>query len=218
MASQNRIDAALNDGVSEGARVWVRNSGAAAKDRPFLSAIVEDISADGLKATIRPEAGDKYGGEEGGLVQIEANRLLPQHHATPVDDQARLVHISEATILHNTAARARADEPYSWLGPGQMLSVNPCGKELAKLYGEQAMLRHTADGEAERSEPAPHPYALGEAAIGRLHRHRMVAVLVSGESGSGKTEAAKQLVSYLTWRSARGQSASIDTFARKLSA
>ena len=32
-----------------------------------------------------------------------------------------------------------------------------------------------------------------------------VAVIVSGESGSGKTEAARHIVSYLTWRSARGQ-------------
>eukprot|EP00965_Chrysotila_dentata_P238876 6202775-Pleurochrysis_carterae.AAC.1 len=48
----------------------------------------------------------------------------------------------------------------------------------------------------------PHVFAMGEAAFKHVKRHGApTAIIMSGESGSGKTETTKYLMRYLAWRS-----------------
>ena len=54
----------------------------------------------------------------------------------------------------------------------------------------------------------PHAYAVAELACTSLHRQPRVAIMVSGESGAGKTETNKHLMHYLAWRSRSGGGAS----------
>lgn len=45
----------------------------------------------------------------------------------------------------------------------------------------------------------PHPYAAAEKALRSLKREPHQSIIVSGTSGSGKTETTKILISYLAY-------------------
>jgi myosin heavy subunit len=48
----------------------------------------------------------------------------------------------------------------------------------------------------------PHVYAMGEAAFRHVKRYKgAAAIVMSGESGAGKTETTKHIMRYLAWRS-----------------
>ena len=69
--------------------------------------------------------------------------------------------------------------------------------ELPGEYGEQRMaeLKKTA---AQRTGRTPHLYAIAELAHRSVQQqHCSASVVVSGESGAGKTEAAKQLMGFV---------------------
>ena len=205
-----------------GSDVWVKNIGHAANSWPYVLGSV--LSIDGTRAQVKfkpiqPRPGstsiNAYGNEQG-EADVALDQLSLNNPGPPVEDQCMLVQLSEATLLQNTILRSKEDQPYTWLGPGQIVSVNPCGKALVNLYGEEVRSRY-ADEFAKAAAAPPHPYAMAESALGRLRRHRQVAVLVSGESGSGKTEASRQLVQYLTWRSARETRKSATAFSKEVS-
>ena len=60
------------------------------------------------------------------------------HEGENPADHCGLMHLSEATVLHNTVQRAADGQFYTWVGPGQLISVNPC-KRIAELFGEKKM-------------------------------------------------------------------------------
>ena len=182
--------------ITEGAEVWVKNVGAAATAKPYIKATVvktgggSRLSRGKATANARLDTGESYGNQfDEADVPMDSIDLV--HDGPPVEDQCMLVQLSEATLLHNTLLRSKADTPYTWLGPGQIIAMNPCGKQLKSLYDEDARLKYAGD---PRPQPEPHPYAMAEDSLNKLRRHRQVAVLVSGESGSGKTESARLLV------------------------
>lgn len=69
---------------------------------------------------------------------------------------------------------------------------------------------------AQRAVRRPHLYAVAELAHRAVQQQQCSAsVIVSGESGAGKTEASKHLLRYLSWR-AGGASGSAGVAARIL--
>jgi len=118
-------------------------------------------------------------------------------------DMVKFSNLTEAALLHNLRTRYSRDQIYSAAG-AILLSVNPF-KQIPGIYTDEVTRRcQEADAKALPDLP-PHVYGLSENAYrGMLGEQKQQAILISGESGAGKTEAAKACVKYICARSTGG--------------
>jgi myosin-1 len=111
-------------------------------------------------------------------------------------DLVLLSTISEDAIVSSLQSRYSKDQIYTYIGTGQvLLCVNPF-KQINKMYSPATLNSYK---NRRPYENAPHVYAIAEKAYKDLQTtHKPQCVLVSGESGAGKTENAKKLMEYIT--------------------
>eukprot|EP00439_Symbiodinium_sp_Y106_P048844 s216_g6.t1 len=101
-------------------------------------------------------------------------------------DCTEMVHLDDANILDNLRKRYSKDEIYTYTA-NVLLAVNPYKSEMEKYWGKNP------------GTLPPHPYAIADVAYRRMQRNRKnQALVISGESGAGKTETAKITMHYLT--------------------
>ncbi|KAJ4746943.1 Myosin-related family protein [Rhynchospora pubera] len=128
----------------------------------------------------------------GQVVRPKTETLLP---ANPeildgVDDLMQLSYLHEPSVLYNLQYRYSRDMIYTKAGP-VLVAVNPF-KEV-HLYGKRFIERYK-----RKSMDSPHVYAIADAAIKEMLRDEVnQSIIISGESGAGKTETAKIAMQYL---------------------
>ncbi|XP_055359375.1 myosin IEb isoform X2 [Betta splendens] len=110
-----------------------------------------------------------------------------------VDDMVLLSKINEDAITDNLKKRYMDDYIFTYIGP-VLISVNPF-KQLPYFTDREVELYQAA---AQYENP-PHIYALAD----NMYRNMMIdienqCVIISGESGAGKTVAAKYIMSYVS--------------------
>ncbi|XP_022075982.1 myosin IEb [Acanthochromis polyacanthus] len=110
-----------------------------------------------------------------------------------VDDMVLLSKINEDAITENLKKRYMDDYIFTYIGP-VLISVNPF-KQLPYFTEREVELYQ---GAAQYENP-PHIYALAD----NMYRNMMIdsenqCVIISGESGAGKTVAAKYIMSYVS--------------------
>ncbi|KAG2766721.1 hypothetical protein JG687_00000018 [Phytophthora cactorum] len=124
-----------------------------------------------------------------------------------VDDLVLLPSVSETSILENLKMRHAADVIYSYIGH-VLVVVNPY--KWLDIYGEDSM--HAYMHKA-RIDVAPHVFATAEETYRTmLSEEDNQCVIISGESGAGKTEASKQIQNYIAGVS--GSGAGVDKVKR----
>ncbi|XP_021503915.1 unconventional myosin-Ig isoform X2 [Meriones unguiculatus] len=95
-------------------------------------------------------------------------------------------------FMQNLQLRFKKDRIYTYIGE-VLVSVNPY-RELP-LYGPEAIAKYQG---RELYERPPHLYAVANAAYKAMkHRSRDTCIVISGESGAGKTEASKHIMQYI---------------------
>ncbi|KAM6041466.1 unconventional myosin-If isoform 1-T1 [Chlamydotis macqueenii] len=117
-----------------------------------------------------------------------------------VDDMVLLSKISEEAIVENLKKRFMDDYIFTYIGP-VLISVNPF-KQMPYFTEREIELYQ---GAAQYENP-PHIYALTD----NMYRNMLIdgenqCVIISGESGAGKTVAAKYIMGYISKVSGGGE-------------
>jgi len=107
-------------------------------------------------------------------------------------DMSNLTFLNEASVLHNLAARFRAGLIYTYSGLF-CIAVNPY-KRLP-IYLDEVVSWYRGK---RRPEMPPHIFAIVDNAYqDMLIEHDNQSMLITGESGAGKTENTKKVIQYI---------------------
>lgn len=134
----------------------------------------------------------------GNTVVANAAKVYPKDPEAPpsgVDDMTKLAYLHEPGVLENLKRRYDINEIYTYTG-SILIAVNPF-RRLPHLYDSHIMGQYKGVALGDLS---PHPFAIADAAY-RLMINEGISqsILVSGESGAGKTESTKSLMQYLAY-------------------
>ncbi|KAL0905929.1 hypothetical protein M5K25_024381 [Dendrobium thyrsiflorum] len=139
---------------------------------------------------------------KGKTVVANVSKVFPKDTEAPpggVDDMTRLSYLHEPGVLQNLAARYELNEIYTYTG-NILIAVNPF-QRLPHLYDTHMMGQYKGAGFGELS---PHVFAVADVAYrAMINEGRSNSILVSGESGAGKTETTKMLMRYLAYLGGR---------------
>ncbi|XP_019196973.1 PREDICTED: myosin-2-like isoform X2 [Ipomoea nil] len=126
------------------------------------------------------------------VVTVPTADLLP---ANPdilegVDDLIQLSYLNEPSVLNNLQSRYSREAIYSKAGP-VLIAVNPF-KDV-QVYGNEFVTAYR-----KKLMDSPHVYAIADKAYNEMMEGgKNQSIIISGESGSGKTETAKIAMEYL---------------------
>lgn len=133
---------------------------------------------------------------DGKTVVKDIAKVFPKDTEAPpggVDDMTKLSYLHEPGVLQNLAARYELNEIYTYTG-NILIAINPF-QRLPHLYDTHMMEQYKGAGFGELS---PHVFAVADVAYrAMINEGKSNSILVSGESGAGKTETTKMLMRYL---------------------
>lgn len=171
--------------MDDGKRVWVPHP----MDGFKLGKIV-DITNDGVMVEVvqKPGVGQK--------INSQFDRLHPadDEEERDFEDNCSLMYLNEATLLNNIRIRYMKNHIYTYVA-NILIAVNPY-MDLPQLYSSPTIQSYR--GKSLGTMP-PHIFAIADKAYRDMRTLNMSqSVIVSGESGAGKTESTKYILKFLT--------------------
>uniref|UniRef100_W5KIS7 Myosin IXAa n=1 Tax=Astyanax mexicanus TaxID=7994 RepID=W5KIS7_ASTMX len=131
--------------------------------------------------------------------------LLPQPLQKDHDDLCNLPDLNEKTLLDNLRSRFKQEKIYTYVG-SILIVINPFkflpiyNPKYVKMYDNHQL------GKLE-----PHIYAVADVAYhAMLQRRQNQCIVISGESGSGKTQSTNFLIHHLTALSQKGFASGVE--------
>ncbi|OIW03133.1 hypothetical protein TanjilG_11770 [Lupinus angustifolius] len=169
----------------KGSKVWVQD-----KDFVWVDAEVLDSSSNGTIHLVTVS---------GKTVVSSPEKLLPrdadEDEHGGVEDMTRLAYLNEPGVLYNLRRRYVLNDIYTYTG-SILIAVNPF-TNLPHLYETHMMEQYKG---APLGELSPHVFAVADASYrAMMNEGKSQSILVSGESGAGKTETTKLIMQYLTY-------------------
>mmetsp|Transcript_27750 Transcript_27750/g.40963 ORF Transcript_27750/g.40963 Transcript_27750/m.40963 type:complete len:1607 (-) Transcript_27750:96-4916(-) len=195
--------------MEAGAQVWISDNNG---DEAWILAEVIRRDDNEIEVFQVDKADNKFTrpAETGGSVKYEGvelanTKLSDEEKAQGLDDDLiKLPHLHEPALLHAVAERFFELKIYTWTGP-VLIAVNPFQRlklyttDILESYRREGLLRSQGLGDGD-SSLGPHVYAVADSAYRQMmgEERNSQAVLISGESGAGKTESTKIVMLYLT--------------------
>ncbi|XP_041878667.1 unconventional myosin-IXa isoform X4 [Corvus kubaryi] len=131
--------------------------------------------------------------------------FLPQPPQKDYDDLCGLPDLNEKTLLENLRNRFKQEKIYTYVG-SILIVINPFkflpiyNPKYVKMYDNHQL------GKLE-----PHIYAVADVAYhAMLQRKKNQCIVISGESGSGKTQSTNFLIHHLTALSQKGFASGVE--------
>merc|ERR1712227_487457 len=148
----------------------------------YLEGLIE--SKDGNKVTV------KVGGEMKVFKKDQVQQVNPPKFDCS-DDMSGLTYLNDACVLWNSVVRYKNELIYTYSGLF-CIAINPYKR--FPIYTQRAMDIYTG---LRRQECPPHIFGVAEGAYqGMQNAGKNQSILITGESGAGKTENTKKVISY----------------------
>ncbi|XP_077297660.1 myosin heavy chain 95F jaguar isoform X2 [Arctopsyche grandis] len=114
-------------------------------------------------------------------------------YSRDVDDNCNLMFLNEPTLLNNVQSRYKKDKIYTYVA-NILIAVNPY-KEIRNLYSSETIKKYHG---ASLGKLPPHVFAIADKSFRDMKSMKQSqSIIVSGESGAGKTESTKYILKYL---------------------
>jgi len=125
-------------------------------------------------------------------VFLRTSDVFTSEGLSVLDDLTQLTHLHEPAVLSSLQNRFDIDKIYTFTGP-ILIALNPF-KSIRGLYDEEVLKEFISDKPSSK----PHVFNTSNAAYrGICDRQKSQTVLISGESGAGKTETTKHVMKFL---------------------
>uniref|UniRef100_A0A158Q7T3 Myosin motor domain-containing protein n=1 Tax=Elaeophora elaphi TaxID=1147741 RepID=A0A158Q7T3_9BILA len=110
-----------------------------------------------------------------------------------VDDNCSLIHLNDGSLLNNCRLRYNRKQFYTYVA-NILIAINPY-EQIYGLYDVNMVEKYK--GQSLGTLP-PHIFAIADKAYRDMMRNReSQSVIISGESGAGKTESQKHIIRFL---------------------
>uniref|UniRef100_A0A8C4GIB0 Myosin-7 n=1 Tax=Dicentrarchus labrax TaxID=13489 RepID=A0A8C4GIB0_DICLA len=177
-----------------------------ASTRPFdikKECFVPDPVEEFVKATINSRDGDKVTVEtqHGKTVTVKDSQILQQNPPKfdKIEDMAMLTFLHEPAVLFNLKERYAAWMIYTYSGLF-CVTVNPY--KWLPVYNQEVVVAYRGK---KRSEAPPHIFSISDNAYQYMLADREnQSILITGESGAGKTVNTKRVIQYFASIAAGG--------------
>ncbi|KAF7256856.1 hypothetical protein EG68_06993 [Paragonimus skrjabini miyazakii] len=150
-----------------------------------IGAVVKEIHSDGYLVE----------DDDNQLLKISKDANLKVMHPSSVDgvsDMIALGELNEGGILRNLHIRYKKDEIYTYTG-SILVALNPY--QVLPIYTAETIKTYRRH---KIGELPPHLFAIGDNAYTHMRRYGTdQCIIISGESGAGKTESTKLLLQFL---------------------
>ncbi|VDN02128.1 unnamed protein product [Thelazia callipaeda] len=144
----------------------------------------------------------------GSIISAQYDEIFPAEEdlKKDVEDNCALMYLNEGTLLNNCRLRYARKQIYTYVA-NILISINPY-EQISDLYSSATIEKYR--GKSIGTLP-PHIFAIGNITADSAYRdmkrtRQSQSIIVSGESGAGKTESQKCILRYLceSWGSTAG--------------
>ncbi|XP_043912234.1 myosin heavy chain, skeletal muscle, adult-like [Protopterus annectens] len=175
--------------------------------RPFdarSATFVVDDKVGYVKGTIQSKEGNKVTVKrsDGQVVTVKEDQVFPQNPPKfdKIEDMAMLTHLHEPGVLYNLKDRYAAWMIYTYSGIF-CVTVNPY--KLLPVYNPEVVAGYRGK---KRQEAPPHIFSISDNAYQFMLTDREnQSILITGESGAGKTVNTKRVIQYFAIIAALGE-------------